>query len=651
MNSHHGSSNNNNNNNNNNEDIELINRDYSMFDGNPDFNDILPDSGLTPLIDDHEKNQLILNPAYNYPAPMTPLSTDPYKDLYHKNGFDNNNVTNKISPIYDTTSNNDNSINNFTSNPTNNFMNSSSSAGVNPGTSATTSTTTNTSTTNTGASNTGNTSSNAINKLGDDYGGFNKIAPFRKRRENTAPKTRPAFVMKVWSMVNDPKNHDYIRWNSDGETFQVYHREEFMKEIIPKYFKHNNFASFVRQLNMYGWHKVQDINSGTLKDDKNHEEIWQFKNPNFIQGREDLLDKIVRNKTIQEEDNTSTSNTLQLILNEIEKIKMNQIAVNEDLKRIRQDNKTIWHENYLRRERQKQQSQTLDQILKFLATVYGNKQQFLDEQKDNPYATGEYLNNQSFLKPRLMLMDQEFKSPEDGISPMHKPSESSIEEIIRSYNTTPNESSTNVNKMFQQMISDNNGHINNNTTANSRFLNDKINGKYNDKINDNKFNENNNKINETNNAINNVHNTNTDTNTNTTDNNNTNNISNNSNYNHKDSILNTLPNIDISQSPRHFFPELNFNNSQLSQDNDQDNKIDGIEQSLNRQGQSIQQVQSWIQKLAQQNNPQDLSHINNIDDFDVNEFLQENNTTPETGTKRSIEEIHDDDHEEKKRKI
>lgn len=413
------------------------------------------------------------------------------------------------------------------------------------------------------------------------YSENRKIAPFpnqpRRRRENTAPKTRPAFVMKVWSMVNDPKNREYIRWNEDGETFQVYHREEFMKEIIPKYFKHNNFASFVRQLNMYGWHKVQDINSGTLKDDKDHEEIWQFKNPNFIQGREDLLDKIIRNKTIQEDDTSQTTNTLQLILNEIDKIKSNQIAVNEDLKRIRQDNKTIWHENYLRRERQKQQSQTLDQILKFLATVYGNKQQFLDEQQDNPYTTGEYANTSPLAKPRLMLMDQEFKSPEVSPKPPPTPkqSESSIEEIIRSY--TPKD--TNVNKMFQQMINDNNGHVADNTQANSRFRN----------------------------------------------------------------------NIQDTQSPRQFFPELNtpnYNNTNYNND-----KIDGIEQSLNKQGQSIQQVQNWIQKLAQQNNPQDFSNLDNIDDFDVNEFLQQENSGLSDVNKRSIEEIYDEDHEVKKRKI
>ena len=41
---------------------------------------------------------------------------------------------------------------------------------------------------------------------------------------------------------------------------QVAQNEKFTKHILPKHFKHSNFASFVRQLNKYDFHKVRHNN-------------------------------------------------------------------------------------------------------------------------------------------------------------------------------------------------------------------------------------------------------------------------------------------------------------------------------------------------------------------------------------------------------
>ena len=56
-----------------------------------------------------------------------------------------------------------------------------------------------------------------------------------------------------------------ICWTDDGNSFTIKNQGEFTKTLLPYYYKHSNMASFVRQLNMYGFHKVMSVESGGLK--------------------------------------------------------------------------------------------------------------------------------------------------------------------------------------------------------------------------------------------------------------------------------------------------------------------------------------------------------------------------------------------------
>ncbi|CAD8100719.1 unnamed protein product [Paramecium primaurelia] len=70
-------------------------------------------------------------------------------------------------------------------------------------------------------------------------------------------KEGPGFLYKVYSILEHSDYDDIVSWNDNGDGFQVKDINIFQNDILPNYFKHSNFASFVRQLNMYDFHKTE----------------------------------------------------------------------------------------------------------------------------------------------------------------------------------------------------------------------------------------------------------------------------------------------------------------------------------------------------------------------------------------------------------
>ncbi|KAI8594611.1 HSF-type DNA-binding-domain-containing protein, partial [Dissophora ornata] len=196
------------------------------------------------------------------------------------------------------------------------------------------------------------------------------LQPLTRATNGSARGNVAAFLTKLYNMVNEPVSNNLIKWSDDGQSFIVVNHVEFAKEVLPKFFKHNNFSSFVRQLNMYGFHKVPHLQQGVLMPDADSEQ-WEFSNQHFQRNQPDLLYLVSRKKASSgSEDKDALTMDLGHILQEVTAIKRHQVAISTDLKNIERDHQSLWQESIAARERHQRQQETIDKILRFLASVF-----------------------------------------------------------------------------------------------------------------------------------------------------------------------------------------------------------------------------------------------------------------------------------------
>ena len=145
------------------------------------------------------------------------------------------------------------------------------------------------------------------------------------KRDNKKIKNSKSFLLKLLDILNDNKYKDIIHWDFEGTSLIIEDIDNLCSMVLPKYYIHSNYNSFIRQLNIYGFHKIKGIKKGEgfqntkFNKHSSNEQISQIRR----KGKKmKFLSNYIKNKSKFNSFDNNEHNNHDLYTNESDVIKL-----------------------------------------------------------------------------------------------------------------------------------------------------------------------------------------------------------------------------------------------------------------------------------------------------------------------------------------
>eukprot|EP00958_Prasinococcus_capsulatus_P011614 scaffold1156_cov394-Prasinococcus_capsulatus_cf.AAC.2 len=184
-------------------------------------------------------------------------------------------------------------------------------------------------------------------------------------------KRAAPFLQKTYDMIDEESTNETVSWADHGRSFIVWRPEVLQSTLLPKFFKHNNYSSFVRQLNTYGFRKMNP-------------ERWEFAQPDFIRGQRGRLINIVRKRSAKSGGARNTAEGDDAAVVPLGNQRQTAVEVgnygsmSSDLERVKRDNSILTMEILKLRQQQQRQQQQMDLMQQRLMSTESTQMQMMN---------------------------------------------------------------------------------------------------------------------------------------------------------------------------------------------------------------------------------------------------------------------------------